>query len=463
MEVIELIEEMCNICEKLRQEGYRIRFVPTMGALHDGHASLIRRANTDKNAQNYNKNNNSSSSACLIPLVCNDNNHRQPEVHPRNTTSSELVRTFHSQMRILNSPTTTAAATTLSTTEEKNINYRQGYNDVENVLTYKQREKIVVIVSIFVNPKQFNNPNDFADYPNKLESDLEICRKLNVDFVFVPTSDQMYPIRTKQSIKAHSNNSFNIKDTLINHCMIQPPNNRLAVDLEGESRPGHFQGMLTVVCKLFNIVKPHDAYFGEKDYQQLILVQNMVLDLNMNIQISAGKTIRDSNLLPLSSRNLRLKEDERKIASIMYKILCDAKDAIESKQLTPISSYFTDSVNDLNDIDLSNNNSIGCKDLDTIIFASMLTTVSLNLSDDCLDFIDVNYLELRCAKDITRVVYVENFDFEGFDCENGCIESQLNSTDNFSPILKARLLISIIVSEVRLLDNIEVSLNLHRR
>lgn len=448
MEVIELIEEMCDICEKLRQTGHRIRFVPTMGALHDGHASLIRRANSDKNDNNYIKNSHSSSSTCHLSLACS-NGHGNLQNTSSQSASSELADNF--QMRI--SDSSTAA---LFTSKEKNIDYCQKDYDADDVLKYKQREKIVVIVSIFVNSNQFNNPNDFANYPKTLESDLEICRNLNVDYVFAPTSIQMYPMRTKKSLNRYSNNALD--NYALNHCIIQAPKNKLALDLEGKSRPGHFEGMLTVVCKLFNIIKPHVAYFGEKDYQQLVLIQSMVQDLNLNIKVKAGKTIRDLNLLPLSSRNVRLKEDERKVASIMYKILCDAKNAIESIQLTSPSCGTVDSLNYLDIAD----SSIDCKYIDTIIFASMLTTLSLNLSDDSLDIIDINYLELRCAKDITKISYVENSDFKGFDCENCCAECQLNSTNNVTPILKARLLTSIVVGEVRLLDNIEVLLNLKK-
>lgn len=436
MKVIELIEEMCDICEKLRQRGHRIRFVPTMGALHDGHTSLIQRANTDRNEDNYK---NHSSTCCSLTTTCHHDYHQK---------SSQPKDDFSHHKRMLNFQV-----------DEKN-NEEGDNTDCRFDTNVKQQKRIVVIVSIFVNPKQFNSSNDFDNYPKDLDSDLEICGKLNVDYVFAPKCGQMYPTtKRKQQNMANNNdnnnNGYSKNTNKHSHCIIQPPANKLAQDLEGKSRPGHFEGMLTVVCKLFNIIKPHDAYFGEKDYQQLILVRNMVENLNMDIQIKGAETIRDLNLLPLSSRNVRLKEKERKFASVMYKILSDAKDAIESAQSTSrsINDCMPDDKLDILD------SSIGYKDLNTIILASMLTTLTLNLSDDNLDMINVNYLELRCAKDITEINYVENCDFEGFDCENGCVTNQLNLDRNSTAVLKARLLTSIIIGNVRLLDNIEVLLN----
>lgn len=428
MKVIELIEEMCDIREKLCQRGDRIRFVPTMGALHDGHTSLIQRANTDINEDNYENH----SSTCSL-TTCYDN-----QIRPQN--SSQLKDDFSHHKRILNSPQTRD--------EEDNTDCQYDSN-------VKQKQ-IVVIVSIFVNPKQFNSLNDFNNYPKNLDSDLEICRRLNVDYVFAPKCGQMYPNKRKQNMISNNNSGYSKNTNKYNHCIIQPPANKLAQDLEGQSRPGHFEGMLTVVCKLLNIIRPHDAYFGEKDYQQLILVRNMVEDLNMNIQIKCAETIRDPNLLPLSSRNVRLKEKERKAASVMYKILSDAKDAVESMQLTYSQSI--DSIPD-DKLDVLDS-SIGHKDLNSIILASMLTTLTLNLSDDNLDMVSVNYLELRCAKDITEISYVENCDFEGYDCENGCVKNRLNlGQTNSTTLLKARLLTSITIGDVRLIDNIEVLLN----
>ena len=151
-----------------------------------------------------------------------------------------------------------------------------------------------VVVSIFVNPTQFNNSADLEKYPRDLDADLKICKELQVDVVFAPTAQEMYPTG----------------ETLIK--ISQPP---MASILEGQSRPGHFVGMLTVVNKLLNITNPVATFFGEKDFQQLVLVQQMVADLNLPIQVIGVPTVRDEDGLALSSRNKRLTAKERQVAS----------------------------------------------------------------------------------------------------------------------------------------------------
>ncbi len=150
-----------------------------------------------------------------------------------------------------------------------------------------------VVVSIFVNPTQFNNSADLEKYPRDLDADLAICNESGVDVVFAPSTQEMYPTGENQ-----------IK-------ISQPP---MASILEGQSRPGHFVGMLTVVNKLLNITNPVATFFGEKDFQQLVFVQQMVAQLNMPVEVIGVPTVRDEDGLALSSRNKRLSESQRQIA-----------------------------------------------------------------------------------------------------------------------------------------------------
>lgn len=152
-----------------------------------------------------------------------------------------------------------------------------------------------LVVTIFVNPTQFENETDLAKYPRTLESDVEICRDAGVDIVFAPTVEQMYP------------NGTELDTSLIAW--------EIGDELEGISRPGHFDAMLTVVNKLTNIVSPDAMFFGEKDFQQLTLVRAMVRDLNMNVDVVGVPTVREKDGLALSSRNVRLDEHAREVAT----------------------------------------------------------------------------------------------------------------------------------------------------
>jgi pantoate--beta-alanine ligase len=155
----------------------------------------------------------------------------------------------------------------------------------------------ILIVSIFVNPIQFGPHEDFEDYPRDMESDLAKAEKQNVDLVFSPSIDEMYP------------NGFQTKIVV----------EKVTKYLCGLSRPGHFNGVTTVVTKLFNIAKPHTAIFGEKDYQQLTVIRRMVKDLDMNIRIVGVPTFREPDGLAMSSRNSYLSPDERRSALCLSK------------------------------------------------------------------------------------------------------------------------------------------------
>ncbi len=164
----------------------------------------------------------------------------------------------------------------------------------------------VTAVSIFVNPTQFTNWEDFQKYPITLESDLEKLEKAGVDYVLVPEVDTIYP--TQPNLK------FDFGD--------------LERVLEGKFRPGHFNGVGIVVSKLFHLIKPHTAFFGQKDLQQVAIIKRLVQDLSFDLKIEVVPTRRDQDGLALSSRNLRLSVEERKIAPMLFESLIFAKNQL---------------------------------------------------------------------------------------------------------------------------------------
>lgn len=220
MDVIGSIQEMQSLSNKLRSEGKRIAFVPTMGFLHDGHLSLMREAK--KHADS-------------------------------------------------------------------------------------------LVISIFVNPAQFGPNEDLDSYPRALENDLAKAKEVGVDVVFTPTNDQIYPDGYETYVQL---------ETLPNH-------------LCGLSRPVFFKGITTVVTKLFNIIKPHVAVFGEKDFQQLAIIRRMVKDLNMDIEIIRGALIREADGLAMSSRNAYLTEDQRQEALRLSQALAKAREMVAGGETDP--------------------------------------------------------------------------------------------------------------------------------
>jgi pantoate--beta-alanine ligase len=169
-----------------------------------------------------------------------------------------------------------------------------------------RRETEFVIVSIFVNPLQFGPSEDFDEYPRPYEKDIEIAEGLGVDILFSPDVKDIYPI--KQTVFVSLPELENL--------------------LCGAKREGHFRGVLTVVAKLFNITKPHFAYFGQKDYQQALIIKRMVEELNFDIAIKVLPTVREEDGLAVSSRNLYLSDEERKRACVLYSALKKAEDLI---------------------------------------------------------------------------------------------------------------------------------------
>ncbi|MGJ8427830.1 pantoate--beta-alanine ligase [Staphylococcus haemolyticus] len=204
--VIQTVSEMQQITQELKSTGKTIGFVPTMGALHEGHLSMMRRS-----------------------------------------------------------------------VEENDI----------------------TVISVFVNPLQFGPNEDFDAYPRQIDQDVALVEAINVDYVFHPAVEEMYPNELSVTLKV----------------------GRLAEVLEGAQRPGHFDGVVTVVNKLFNIVSPNKAYFGKKDAQQLAIVEKMVEDLNHPIQIVGIDIVREEDGLARSSRNVYLTDDERQEAVHLSKSL----------------------------------------------------------------------------------------------------------------------------------------------
>jgi len=166
-------------------------------------------------------------------------------------------------------------------------------------------ENSTVVVSIFVNPTQFGPGEDYAAYPRDEGRDLDLLKKERTDAVFIPSAEEMYPDGFNTQVKVEG----------------------VTERLEGACRPGHFQGVATVVAKLFNIVAPDRAYFGQKDAQQTIVIKKMVVDLNMDLEVIVSPTVREMDGLAMSSRNIYLNPEERRAAPILFKALTLAHEA----------------------------------------------------------------------------------------------------------------------------------------
>ncbi len=169
------------------------------------------------------------------------------------------------------------------------------------------KENALTVVSIFVNPIQFGPGEDFERYPRDMERDKRLLEKEGVHYLFFPSNEEMYPTGFKTFVEVAE----------------------LGKKLCGKSRPGHFRGVTTVVLKLFNIVQPDRAYFGQKDAQQAIIIKKMVKDLNLDVDIVVMPIVREEDGLAMSSRNVYLNEEERKNATVLYKSLKEAEKMIK--------------------------------------------------------------------------------------------------------------------------------------
>ena len=214
MKTLTRVVEMQSAAAGLRGAGKRLGFVPTMGALHEGHLALVRRA---------------------------------------------------------------------------------------------KQETDVAIVSIFVNPAQFGPDEDYRSYPRDFERDSALLRGEGVDLLFAPPVEEIYAAGFQT------------------YATVEP----VGAPLEGEARPGHFRGVATVVLKLFNIVQPHRAYFGQKDAQQCAVVRQLVRDLNRGVEIVVCPIVREPDGLAMSSRNAYLDPDERQAARVLYESLCRARELMQ--------------------------------------------------------------------------------------------------------------------------------------
>src|SRR5439155_8279032 len=183
----------------------------------------------------------------------------------------------------------------------------------ETLIQTARRGPDAVVVSIFVNPLQFGPNEDYGKYPRALPNDLEICERCGAEFVIAPSVEEMYPLPQLTLVEVTG----------------------LSDQLCGAFRPGHFRGVATVVLKLFNIVQPDRAWFGEKDLQQLAVIRRMVVDLNLPIEIIGVPTVRELDGLAISSRNQYLSPAERKAAPVLYRALQHAASLIQSGERDP--------------------------------------------------------------------------------------------------------------------------------
>ena len=230
MQIIQYKKELKDKLEPFRKKGISLGFVPTMGALHAGHCSLLKKCKNDNN---------------------------------------------------------------------------------------------ISICSIFVNPSQFNDKNDLKNYPRTLDKDLQIIEAEKIDFLFCPGEREMYPET----------------DTRIFEF------GKLSEVMEGKYRPGHFNGVAQIVTKLFDLVEPNNAYFGEKDFQQLVIIKFLVGTLNIPVKIISCPTLREADGLAMSSRNLLLAPEERKNAPLIYQTLKKAVEIQKKFSITKLINWVVEQIN----------------------------------------------------------------------------------------------------------------------
>ena len=237
MKVVATITELKNLLDTFRKEGKSIALVPTMGALHDGHASLVKRSVAE--------------------------------------------------------------------------------NDI-------------TVVSVFVNPTQFNDKNDLKNYPRTLDADCALLENVGADIVFAPTVEEMYPEEDTRVF------SFAPLDTV----------------MEGAFRPGHFNGVAQIVSKLFYAVEPDRAYFGEKDFQQLAIIRDMVRQLALDVEIVGCPIVREQDGLAMSSRNTLLSADERERALTISRTLFKSLEYAKSNSLTKTKAFVENVINETQGLEL---------------------------------------------------------------------------------------------------------------
>lgn len=188
----------------------------------------------------------------------------------------------------------------------------------------------ICVVSIFVNPTQFNNPDDLEKYPRTIEQDTKVLEEAGASIVFIPSVEEVYP--------EPDNRQFDF--------------GQLDKVMEGKFRPGHFNGVAQVVSRLFDIVKPDRAYFGEKDFQQLAIIRQMVRQLDIPVEIVPMPIKREVSGLAMSSRNQRLTENQKKEAVNIYKILSESKALYKNKTVDEVRSQVIESINKIDSLEV---------------------------------------------------------------------------------------------------------------
>lgn len=254
MKIIRSIKELHAVIESLKNTQKTLGFVPTMGALHDGHKSLVERS------------------------------------------------------------------------------------VAENDFT---------LVSIFVNPTQFNNPSDLEKYPRNLEKDVDLLQKVGCDYIFAPESKDIYQ---EDELNKRFEFDFGGLDSV----------------MEGRFRPGHFNGVVQIVSKLFQLVKPDKAYFGEKDFQQLSIIHRMVDILKMDVQIVDCQIVREESGLAMSSRNERLSPEQRKNAVQISKVLFESRNFVPRLKPSEIVNWVTEQINKVSGLDVEYYEIVDVKSLQTV-------------------------------------------------------------------------------------------------
>jgi pantoate--beta-alanine ligase len=233
------------------------------------------------------------------------------------------------------------------------------------------KENDVSVCSIFVNPTQFNNAEDLTKYPRQLQDDISLLESVNCDYLFAPDVDDMYPANENKI-------DFNF--------------GKLELVMEGANRPGHFQGVATIVKKLFEIVNPHKAYFGKKDYQQLLIIKSLTQQYNLSPKIIGCDIVREEDGLAMSSRNQRLSPAQRKEAPFIYNTLKGAKTKTNDYSVEDVKLWVTKKINSNPFMEIEYFEITNSKDLQPIS--------NWNDSEETMGFIVVNMGDVRLIDNI---------------------------------------------------------------
>ena len=201
-----------------------------------------------------------------------------------------------------------------------------------SLINAAKRDCDIVVCSIFVNPTQFNDLNDLAKYPRNMEMDCQLLEKSDCDIVFAPEVSEMYSLEELELKRQKIEDKNWTHGKSVDFGLLEKV-------MEGAHRPGHFNGVAQVVSKLFRIVEPRKAYFGQKDFQQLAIIKSMVKQLEMPVQIIGCPIMREPNGLAMSSRNERLTKEEREQASVIFRTLSKIKDSFASKTVAELKAF----------------------------------------------------------------------------------------------------------------------------